>query len=194
MKKNLTEGKNYNGQDTHFAVNKNTGLIVFGWDYSGYDSSELRQFSKDYFMDDLREYGFNPKEYKILSYKACVKNGIGPNDDSKWSNDGQTPCLQPAGLSESQLHRVIKESIRKVLMESIEGKYTLHSPLEIYLPNSGEKYYVWSNGFGDFYGTSDIEGQRQPISNARNKQVFTRSQGFETIEDVRDYALQYFDR
>lgn len=34
---------------THFAVNKNTKMIVNGWDYSGYDPTELRQFKRDYF-------------------------------------------------------------------------------------------------------------------------------------------------
>jgi archaellum component FlaC len=74
---------------THFAVNKVTNLIVNGWDYSGYDSSELRQFKNDYFDVDLEDNGFNPKAYKILSYKACEKYGIDPNNQAKnWSNTG----------------------------------------------------------------------------------------------------------
>ena len=66
VKNILNEGIN-NDNYTHFAVNKKTNLIVNGWDYSGYDGSELRQYKKDYFMVDLIDYGFNPKEYKILT-------------------------------------------------------------------------------------------------------------------------------
>lgn len=86
----------YNGlchdpNDTHFAVNKQTNLIVNSWDYSGHDNSELKQFAKDYFLVDLQENGFNPKEYKILTKKGCMKYGINPDESSCWSNDGITP-------------------------------------------------------------------------------------------------------
>lgn len=73
---------------THFAVNKNTNLIVNGWDYEGYDSDDLKQDKRYYFTDDLIDYGFNPKEYKILSFGGCKRQGINPNDPHAWSNDG----------------------------------------------------------------------------------------------------------
>ena len=77
---------------THYAVNKNTNLIVNGWDYEGHDGDELRQFKKDYFDYDLIDYGFNPKDYKILTKKACLRQGINPDDEMNcWSNDGLTP-------------------------------------------------------------------------------------------------------
>ena len=80
---------------THFAVNKKTNLIVNGWDYSDYDNSELRAYADDYFWDDMRDYEFNPKEYRILSRKGCLKLGINPDDiDNCWSNRGKIPCAQ----------------------------------------------------------------------------------------------------
>ena len=76
---------------THFAVNKANGLIVDGWDYSGYDSGDLKAHKRDYFYDDLENNGFNPKAYKILSFKACQKQGIDPNNKQIWSNTGVYP-------------------------------------------------------------------------------------------------------
>lgn len=92
VKNILSEGVNNNNY-THFAVNKSTNLIVNGWDYNGYDGSELRQFKKDYFLVDLIDYGFNPKEYKILTRNGCLKQGINPDDDRQWSNNGIEPCM-----------------------------------------------------------------------------------------------------
>lgn len=72
---------------THFAVNKETKKIVNGWDYHGYDPSELRQFKKDYFFDDLEDYGLNPKDYVILTKGYLIRReGIDPNDQSNWAN------------------------------------------------------------------------------------------------------------
>ena len=93
VKNILSEGVNNNNNYTHFAVNKSTNLIVNGWNYNGYDGSELRQFKKDYFLVDLIDYGFNPKEYKILTRNGCLKQGINPDDDRQWSNNGIEPCM-----------------------------------------------------------------------------------------------------
>ena len=71
---------------THFAVNKNTKMIVNGWNYSGYEPTELRQFKRDYFFDDLRDYGLNPKDYTIVTRAYLERQGIDPNDQSNWSN------------------------------------------------------------------------------------------------------------
>lgn len=87
----LKEGVNNNNY-THFAINKQTNLIVDGWDYSNYDSYELKNNKNYYFYDDLKDNDFNPKEYKILTYKGCLKQGINPDDDKQWSNDGIIPC------------------------------------------------------------------------------------------------------
>ena len=45
VKKIIKENESLNY--THFAVNKNTNLIVNGWDYSDYDNEELRQYKRD---------------------------------------------------------------------------------------------------------------------------------------------------
>lgn len=91
------QGGMYNDKElnyTHFAVNKMTNLIVDGWDYSGYDSEELKQYKNDYFNNDLMENGFNPKMYKILSFKGCQKQGLDPNNKQIWSNTGVYPLKQ----------------------------------------------------------------------------------------------------
>jgi hypothetical protein len=82
------EGETFqNNQNySHFAVNKATNKIVNGWDYSEYDPSELRQFKKDYFDADMIDYGFNPKDYKIVTGKFLLRQGIDPNDNNNWAN------------------------------------------------------------------------------------------------------------
>ena len=83
----LAESSFKNNQSyTHFAVNKETNKIVNGWDYRGYDSNELRQFKKDYFIVDLVDYGWNPKNYKIVGEKYLLRNGIDPNNNANWAN------------------------------------------------------------------------------------------------------------
>ena len=84
----LHEGHNFkNNQNySHFAVNKNTNKIVNGWDYNGYDPQELKQFKRDYFIQDMIDYGFDPKQYKIYTLKYLMKNGIDPDDNNNWAN------------------------------------------------------------------------------------------------------------
>lgn len=96
------QGGMYNDKElnyTHFAVNKITNLIVDGWDYSGYDSEELKQYKNDYFNNDLMENGFNPKMYKILSFKGCQKQGLDPNNKQIWSNTGVYPLKQEVQMN-----------------------------------------------------------------------------------------------
>ena len=71
---------------THYAILKPINKIVFGWDYSGYDNSELRQFKSDYFIQDMIDNGFNPRDIKILTKNGCIKQGINPDDDASWDN------------------------------------------------------------------------------------------------------------
>jgi hypothetical protein len=87
-------GGNYKDKEldfTHFAVNKYTNLIVDGWNYSGYDTEDLKSNKYDYFYVDLEDNGFNPKAYKILSFKGCERAGLNPNDKANWSNTGVFP-------------------------------------------------------------------------------------------------------
>jgi hypothetical protein len=88
----LNEGKDNDLDYSHFAVNKRTNLIVNGWNYSDIENSELRQFKKDRFEVDLIDMDFNPKDYKILTKKACIRQGINPDDiEHCWSNRGEEP-------------------------------------------------------------------------------------------------------
>lgn len=82
------EGRSFRNNQgySHFAVNKVTNKIVNGWDYKGYDPNELRQFKKDYFDVDLVDYDLDPKQYKIVSGKFLLRQGIDPNDNNNWAN------------------------------------------------------------------------------------------------------------
>lgn len=83
------EGNNY------FAVNKRTGLIVYGWDYRDYEPSELKSFKNDYFFQDLKDNDLNPKDYKIVTGKYLQRNGVDINDQMNcWSNNGELSCAQ----------------------------------------------------------------------------------------------------
>ena len=81
--------KQDNPEYTHLAVNKFTNLIVNGWDYSNEELQDLKQFKNDYFIVDLKDYGFNPKVYKIITSKFAAKNGI-----NQWSNTGVFPLKE----------------------------------------------------------------------------------------------------
>jgi hypothetical protein len=91
LKNMLSEGRPFknNQHYTHFAVSKKNGKILNGWDYKGYDPEELRQFKEDYFNVDLRDYGFDPKNCRILTYKYLVRNGLNPDDNSNWANNDE---------------------------------------------------------------------------------------------------------
>ena len=58
--------------------------------HSEYDPSELRQFKKDYFDADMVDYGFNPKDYKIVTGKYLLRQGIDPDDNNNWANNDDT--------------------------------------------------------------------------------------------------------
>ena len=86
VKKYLNEAFQNNQNYSHFAVNKATGKIVNGWDYADYDPEELRQFKRDYFTQDLIDYDLDPKQYKIVTGKYLIRQGIDPNDNNNWAN------------------------------------------------------------------------------------------------------------
>lgn len=85
VKKCINEAIN-NQNYTHYAILKPNGKIVDGWDYNGYDPSELRSNKNYYFTQDIIDNGFNPKDIKILTKKSCIKQGINPDDDNCWDN------------------------------------------------------------------------------------------------------------
>jgi hypothetical protein len=87
VKKILSEAFQNNQNYSHFAVNKATNKIVNGWDYKDYDPDELRQFKNDYFTRDLIDYDLDPKQYKIVTAKYLIRQGIDPNDNNNWANN-----------------------------------------------------------------------------------------------------------
>lgn len=83
------KGGGVNPKYSHFAVLKNispevNGKIVNGWDYSGYDPAELREFKRDYFMEDIKDMQINPKNVNIVTTKHLQKMGINPFDFNYW--------------------------------------------------------------------------------------------------------------
>lgn len=85
----LNEGKNNDPSYTHYAVNKFTNLIVNGW-----------ESKNDYCFNDLKDYGFNPKAYKILGLVACKKRGLDPDNDVNWSSTGVFPCFEESKMQQ----------------------------------------------------------------------------------------------
>ena len=76
--------KKANPAYSHFAVLKNSGKIVNGWDYRSYDQAELREFKKDYFYQDIIDSQINPKDVNIVTGKYLQKKGIDPYDYKNW--------------------------------------------------------------------------------------------------------------
>lgn len=89
IKEESPKGGGVNPKYTHFAVLKNIspevdGKIVNGWDYSGYDPAELREFKRDYFMEDIKDMQIIPKNVNIVTTKYLQKKGINPFDFKYW--------------------------------------------------------------------------------------------------------------
>ena len=72
---------------SHFAINKETNLIITGWDYSDYDNNELKEFRKDYFDMDLIDLEINPKNTKILIRKSIEKMNIDITNTINWQKN-----------------------------------------------------------------------------------------------------------
>ena len=86
--------KNDNRNNTHYAIHKPTGKIVFAWDYKGYDNEELKSDKKYYFLDDLKDIVcVNPKECTILTRNSCLKRGIDPRNNDAWCNQEELKNL-----------------------------------------------------------------------------------------------------
>ena len=114
-KRNICEGMNDEPQNTHYAIHIPSNKIVFSWDYNGYDTDELRQFKKDYFIVDLLDMGMNPKECTILTRKGCARRGIDPTNDADWTNYPFNESKNSLKISESKLIDIITETIKKFL-------------------------------------------------------------------------------
>lgn len=139
---NTTDEGNYN----YFAVSKATGKIINGWDYNGYDPEELKSFKKDYFTDDLVDYGFDPKKVKILTLRGLKRAGIDPDDDSNWSNGDD--CL-----AENKLRGSIKKIIKEEIDEIANGTEAIDfDEFNKVLERNG-----WS--YSDSYDVENSQGQ-----------------------------------
>lgn len=79
-----------NKKYTHFAVNKETGKIVNGWETIS-DVDSLKHYAKT----DLEDMDLKPSDYKILSAAALKQRGIDPFDWTSWENLGQTKISNP---------------------------------------------------------------------------------------------------
>ena len=171
----MKENNNY----THFAVNKNTGLIVNGWDYSDIDTDDLRNFKRDYFTVDLEDYGFNPKDYKILGRKTLERMGIDVNDEANnWSNNGEIPCKEEYAQTKMKesITRDVKSILENMICDSDTTEYDGIDPLELseFLENMGW-CYVSSNDV--INRTTKQTGVRYDCE---------RSRGKTTMEEVMD--------
>lgn len=144
--KKLTEGRNDEPSNTHYAVHKPTNTIVFSWDYSGYDSDELKQFKKDYFISDLIDMGMDPKEVTILTRKACERKGINPTDDSCWSNYPMTECNSMKSINEEQT----SEPTYNTMQEAMDDYENIGNDMST--PN-------FINGYVVMDGTGAVRGQ-----------------------------------
>lgn len=96
---------------THYAVLKPINKIVNGWDYSDYDPEDLKVYRNDYFFDDLRDAGFNPRDIKILTTKGLMKAGLDPNDDSNWDNGFDYVNES----REQRIRGIVRECIERVM-------------------------------------------------------------------------------
>ena len=65
---------------THFAVNKNTGRIVTGWDYGDTDKESIIYYSKI----DLKDMDLDPKDFKISTKRFLLNKGVDPMDSDNW--------------------------------------------------------------------------------------------------------------
>ena len=74
--------KNNDPNYTHYLVNKETGKIVFGWDYRNVSPEDRLYYTKI----DLKDNGFDLKNYSFISKQAVLRSGINPDDNDAWAN------------------------------------------------------------------------------------------------------------
>lgn len=79
INENLGEGY------THFAIDKNTGKIVNGWDYNGTDNASIKEYCIQDLKDQFPERKAN--EFKVVSKPYLIRQGINPSDDANWYDE-----------------------------------------------------------------------------------------------------------
>jgi len=83
VKRTPRANRNY----THFAVLKSNNLIITGWEYKKYDHSEMMEFKKDYFYNDLTDMQADYKLCKIVKASTLINQGVDPYDFANWNKD-----------------------------------------------------------------------------------------------------------
>lgn len=78
LKEEMQPDKKY----THYLIRKSDNKILNGWDYTGYDTEDIKYYTKI----DIADMDINPKDVKILSKRFLEKSGINPQDWGNWSN------------------------------------------------------------------------------------------------------------
>lgn len=168
----LNEGMNDEPSNTHYAIHKPTGKIVFSWDYTGYDPEDLKLYKKDYFTVDLLDMGMDPKEITVITRKSCEKRGIDPSDDNNWSNYPMSEslikekkCLKEAttGYSTTTIDIDLSEiEFPQPLNDFVDDNYdSMPDTVEVeisykYNPYTPATYWQPAEG-GDFdYSCSDV--------------------------------------
>lgn len=68
---------------THFAIDKNSGKIVNGWEY---DKDMDKESIADYCKIDIKDMGLKPKNIKVVTKKFLITKDINPFDVKNWSN------------------------------------------------------------------------------------------------------------
>lgn len=165
---------------THYALSKINNKIVNGWDYSGYDPSELKQFKKDYFIADLIDYEINPKDVVILSRNTLIKRGINPDDWSSWSNNVSESKTR---ISENELTNYIRESIKRTLVSELHWKTW----------DSASKKSKGARSRA-FAAKRDAEFNSQFGHNVDKHEDFEEGDGFVKMEDGRYRGGEVGDR
>ena len=90
VKKVLNEGRPFQlGKGyTHFAIDKESGKIINGWDYKGYDPEDLKSDKNSYFYNDLEDYFDNndkkKRDVQIVGRKQLESKGVDIKDTNNW--------------------------------------------------------------------------------------------------------------
>jgi len=73
------KGGGINKKYKYFAIGKNDNKIVNAWELIS-DVESLKYYAKI----DLKDNDYNPKDFKIVSGKFLISQGINPYDNANW--------------------------------------------------------------------------------------------------------------
>ena len=72
-------------RNTHFIVEKESGKIIFAYDYTDEGPEYAKDALKYSAKDDIRDmFDRNPNEFKIMTKQGLIKQGIDPMDTKNW--------------------------------------------------------------------------------------------------------------